>query len=195
MPPEISTGISWIDAQIEAVSQDSTRKDRIGNACFYSFILATAVGIFWSCWNERVVQHPPGVLVEEEPLQEDVEAKTWTYGKYTLKALARYHIKARVLSKAHYHLGAFAELAPYDLALGWREMSDSAVLDQLNFYQARRKFYLSFRHRPPAHFVELVATFSNNHIILADDMVLTAIRFAHVGDIICILPFRVADVQ
>ena len=48
-----------------------------------------------------------------------------------LTQLADYKIRARVLSTHKYWLGQSANLMPIDLAVGWNEMSDSAVIEKL----------------------------------------------------------------
>ncbi|MDE3245593.1 MAG: hypothetical protein KGN80_05860 [Acidobacteriota bacterium] len=100
----------------------------------------------WGCnsWNSRAVRHPAGVLAAEEPFQENLpDGPSWTAKDHRIKALANFHIKARVLSAERYRFDRPAELSPVDFALGWGPMSDSAVLDKLSVSQSDRWFHWS----------------------------------------------------
>ena len=48
-----------------------------------------------------------------------------------LTAIAEYDLRGRVLGTKRYHSGPQAELVPVDVAVGWKQMSDQSVLDQL----------------------------------------------------------------
>lgn len=101
----------------------------------------------WNWWTrERVVTHAPGVLVAEEPRQDDLaQPRAFDHDGYTLYARARYDITARVIRKEIYRLDGGAGLAPVDLGVGWGPMSDTAVLDRIRFTQMGRFFYWDAR--------------------------------------------------
>ena len=78
---------------------------------------------------------PPGVLVAEEPRQENLDPpRLFEHKGYSrLPTRARYDITARVLRKEVYRLDGGCGLAPVDLGVGWGPMSDTAILDRIEF--------------------------------------------------------------
>jgi hypothetical protein len=97
----------------------------------------------WNWWtSERPVSRPAGILVSAEPLQRDLDPppKFDALG-HTFVARARYDITARVLRKEIYRLDGGASLAPVDLGVGWGPLSDTRVIDQLEFSQMGRFLY------------------------------------------------------
>jgi hypothetical protein len=97
----------------------------------------------WHWWtSERPVQRPPGIIAPDEPLQVDLDPPPRFDARgYTFTARAKYDITARVLRKEVYHFDGGAGLAPVDLGVGWGPLSDSTLIDQLEFSQMGRFFY------------------------------------------------------
>jgi len=85
---------------------------------------------------------PPGILVEGVPEQINFEAKkVLDHKDYTVVAKASFKGSARVLSTKRYYFDRGAKLVPVDLALGWMEMSDQSVIDELKISQRTRFYY------------------------------------------------------
>lgn len=98
-------------------------------------------GLNWWLY-ERSVSRPPGVLVAAEPLQQELDpAPEFADRGYRFIQRARYDITARVLRREIYRVDGGASLAPVDLAVGWGPLSDSRIIDQLEFSQMGRFFY------------------------------------------------------
>ena len=97
----------------------------------------------WHWWtSERAVSRPPGIIAPDEPRQVDIQPpQTFSAKGYTFSKRARFDITARLLHKERYRVDAEAGLAPVDLGVGWGPLSDSAILDQLEFSQMGRWFY------------------------------------------------------
>lgn len=106
----------------------------------------------WHWWaSEREVVHPPGVLAPDEPVQIDIDGdRRIARDRHVLHVRARFDIEARVLRKAIYRLDGGADIAPVDLGVGWGPMSDSAVVEALEFSQMGR--FLYWKPRDPARF-------------------------------------------
>lgn len=66
----------------------------------------------------RAIDHPPGVLAPDEPIQQLVERAPFTHGDYQLTPLADFELEARVLSVEKYSMDGGARLSPIDFALG-----------------------------------------------------------------------------
>lgn len=106
-------------------------------------VLSLAGGWNWF-WHERRVTHPPGVAVEAGPTITPGETRApWSDDQgFRYVSLGRFDGRAMVLARRNYDVGEFAALAPTDLALGWKALSDPRVIDQLKFPQ-----YKSFSSR------------------------------------------------
>ena len=103
----------------------------------------------------------------EEPLQENLEAgSSWSAKDHRFKALANFHIRARVLSTERYRFDRAAEISPVDFAMGWGPMSDSAVLSKLNVSQSDRWFHWNARTLPLS-MDAIVSHAANMHMIPA----------------------------
>src|SRR5262245_1100902 len=111
------------------------------------FVLALLVlCAAYQCWTGRAIPRGPGVIAPDDPGQESLaDGPHWQLGDYDVHALARFALRARVLSAERYRLDREADLAPVDLALGWGPMSANAVLDTLEIEQGGRFYSWSSR--------------------------------------------------
>ena len=101
-----------------------------------------AVVLLYFFYPETVITYPPGETAPSQPIQTNlVNKKQWTVGEFTIEALAKYDIKARVLSRNNFSLGKESKLSPFDLALGWGPMSDQNVIDKLKITQRDRWYF------------------------------------------------------
>ena len=139
----------------------------------WPWLLGAVLMAGWGCtsWNSRTVSHPAGVLAAEEPLQENLATgSTWTAKDHHFKALANFHIRARVLSTERYRFDRAAEVSPVDFAMGWGPMSDSAVLGKLSISQSDRWFHWNASTLPLPMEV-IVSHAANMHLIPATQTV------------------------
>ena len=146
-------------------------------------LLAAWGGLSW--WQSRPRQQAPGVLVTEAPQQRPLAGALTLPddAAYRLTPRARLDLSARVLSRADYRFDAGADLVPTDLALGWQQMSDSAVLDRIKISQANRFYFWSVRRFPiPRRAIETES--ANMHLIPADAEVRRELERVRVGDVI-----------
>jgi hypothetical protein len=139
-------------------------------------------------WREPTVRLRAGMLVGEVPTQTDAAAidpppRAWVRGELSFTPLARYELKARVLSKERYRFDDGAKIAPWDLVLGWNVMSDQAWIDAIDVSQYGRWYHFTCREDwvDP----EVVAQRSaNTHCIPADDAVRGALGRVKRGDVV-----------
>jgi hypothetical protein len=110
----------------------------------WSWLLLVAAfvgGLNWWIY-EREVSRPPGVLASAAPRQQDLDPPPGFDARgYRFVQRARYDITARVLRKEIYRVDGGAALAPVDVAVGWGPLSDTRLIDQLEFSQMGRFFY------------------------------------------------------
>ena len=139
-------------------------------------------GIWW--WQGRPLSHPAGLLAPAEPLQTAPESEaTWTYRNHKIAPLARFEIRARVLSTERYRFDRAADLSPVDFALGWGPMSDSRVLEAVTIQQRDRWYFWSASQLPiPAG--EITTHSANMHLIPANALVEKLLLAAKPGQIV-----------
>lgn len=150
-------------------------------AVFLLFAVVVALGVAFM--RSGAIDHPPGVLVADEPVQVLLaDAEPFRHADHMLSPLAEFSLSARVLSRRTYRFDREADLAPLDLALGWGPMSDSAVLARIDIAQ-RDRFFFWRTDAFPIPRGEIERNAANMHIIPADDAVadeLAALRAGHI---------------
>jgi hypothetical protein len=136
-------------------------------------------------WLHRPITQVPGVLVDSEPAQTDPASRTpIRHGDYELTPLADYAIEARVLSRQDYSFDGGSALAPTDLAVGWKRMSDNDVIAQLELSQSARYFSYRWKDAAPIPADEIVRSAANMHMIPADAAAARALAQVRIGEIV-----------
>jgi hypothetical protein len=137
-------------------------------------------------WKARPVTVADGVLIPENPLQEeltDSDKKPIRIDVGVAEPLARYKIRARVLSTNRYYFDPGSSISPIDLALGWGPMSDSKVLNELSIGQSLRYYHVSWKN-PPISEQEIMRHSANVHIIPANKIIRDVVVGLREGNLI-----------
>jgi len=159
-------------------------------AILIAFAAILLVAVFWDGPEPRL---PPGVLVPYEPEQDPVEPpRQWQFKDSQVTALATFRVRARVLLTAHYWWGDAAAVSPVDLTLGWRLMSNQAVLDGLHLYSLRRAYAWAPRNgRLPASEQDITAHSANMHMVPSTGELAERLRAIARGDLVDIRGYLV----
>lgn len=154
-------------------------------------VVALVAACLWGGWNwwrnERHEHVPPGIVAPAEPRQVALDPPPRFEAKgYTFVARARYELTVRVLRKENYHLDGGASLAPVDLGVGWGPMSDSTLVDQLEFSQMGRFLYWKPRdwRTFPLNARDVVAHAAQIHAVPADDAIEARLRRLRPGQVV-----------
>lgn len=152
----------------------------------FAFLALVVGALFLYYESNAPLTYPPGVLIPAEPRQFDASPNEVPsdFGKFHLKALARFSIDARVLHRKRYRYDREAELVPLDLAVGWGPMSDQAVLDRLEITQASRFFYYEYKGVPPIPRDEINSHATNLHLIPSSKEISARCNALRSGDLI-----------
>jgi hypothetical protein len=158
------------------------------------------ITVFWGAvllgawiYANQDIRQPSGIVAPDDPQQEYIIERVWNRGDARFTALARFDLRARVLSSNHYSFDRQADLSPVDLALGWGRMSDSDVLDHLVIRQSGRCYFW----RPkwgdsfPLPVKELISHSANMHMIPATDDVKKTLLDVRPGKVVAIAGFLV----
>jgi hypothetical protein len=126
-----------------------------------------------------------------DPIQETIPTQQampfprydWGY-VWTLTPRARFQITARVLGKTRYYFDIRSRLAPYDIALGWGDLSDPTADGWIEWSQHSRWYYYRWGEGAP-YDGEYIKTHSANvHIISATKNINAALGLVKRNDII-----------
>ncbi len=150
------------------------------------FILSiVALGfLVYRDWDSAPVDHQPGVIVTELPVQMNLKPSNFMLDDYLLTRKAAFEIRARVLSTEEYFMGREADLSPIDLALGWGPMSNQAVLDQLKISQSGRWFRWRYEGSPPVPEPLIISSSGNMHMIPSSKSIERRLKQLRRGSII-----------
>jgi hypothetical protein len=148
------------------------------------FLLLVALTVWKLVSDPGEVSFGPGVMVKESPTQTNIDNPTsFQFGKHKVTPLAKFHIRAKVLSREDYSFDKESDVSPVDLALGWGRMSDEAVIEKIEISQSGR-WYRWHTKTLPIPQREIETHSANMHMIPADDLVESDIKQTRKGDII-----------
>ena len=149
-------------------------------------LVLVALTGWWIYSISRPVRYPPGVLVKGEPTQSAIsneQAEPWAHGAYRMRALARFDITARLLSRKFYNSDEISDLTPIDFAVGWGPMSDQAVLDRVSVWQTGRFFFWKYQNPPPIPKEDVISHATNMHLIPSNPEVAAQLKTVRTGDL------------
>jgi hypothetical protein len=165
----------------------------MGRTLALVFVLAT---VWWLVRPSGDSPDPvPGVRILFDPLQEETDEPAWKHKGVLIQPLARYLIRARVLSTKRYRFDATADVSPVDLALGWGLMSDTAVLRHVKVSQSGRWYQFYAEADAPASIRHISLHSANVHCLPADDGVLRDLLRLRVNDFVELDGFLVEVLQ
>ena len=149
--------------------------------------IMVALGLFgaWQFVSSRPIHRPPGEVAAADPLQSELDGpRTLTKGDFQVIGQARFSAEVRVLSRERYRLGALADVAPLDIAVGWGPMSDSAVLADIDISQSGRFYFWHYDTEPPIPRTAIESHSANWHLVPANSAVWNKLSGLRVGDVI-----------
>ena len=121
------------------------------------------------------------LVFAEIPQQVSAEKPAFAFKGFQIRPLAKFTIRARVLSREDYYFGNDATLSPMDLALGWKRMADPAVYGALHITQGGRWYQYSWKEQPPIALQDIIESSANMHLIPADAAVEKTLKKASEG--------------
>jgi hypothetical protein len=146
---------------------------------------SVALFAVWQIVSSRPIHRGPGEVASADPLQSDLEApQTLTRGEFQVIPQARFSAEVRVLSRERYRLGALADVAPLDIAVGWGPMSDSDVLANIDITQSGRFYFWHYDDEPPIPRADIESHSANWHLVPANSAVWSRLSGLRVGDVV-----------
>lgn len=138
-----------------------------------------------------------GALVYQEPFQKDVEKVLYTFevDDAVLVPVALFDVSGVILGKKRYLPWRDYSFAPWDIGIGWRQMSDPSILDHVDFWQASRFMYFRYGKNAPVTKSDIIPNSTNIHVIPANDQVRKKISQIKEGNIVRLTGFLVNVIE
>jgi len=138
------------------------------------------------------ISRPPGEIAPAIPRQELIDsADQISHGDFLLQPKARYDIEARVLSIERYRTDDGSDLAPIDFAVGWAQMSDTAILEHFRVTQGGR-FYTIYPDEEALDIPIALRASANMHLIPANGQVRDMLFSTRPGNIVTLRGYLVS---
>lgn len=154
---------------------------------FHKIILVIVIIISYILYN---IFFSENFVSEGVPLQTSTEVEKFMFKGYDLEPLYNYQLEAKILSKKKYSSGQNSKLSLYDLALGWKDMSNDEVLSEISISQSNRWYYWRTNNFPiPRKNIETQS--SNHHIIHANDEIKEIVSDMDEGDTVILKGYLV----
>ncbi|WP_440998920.1 hypothetical protein [Fodinibius sp. SL11] len=149
----------------------------------FLFVVLLIGGVYYY-WTTRPVEHGPGEVAPETPVQEATyNADKFHYKTFEITPKANIDLEARVLSIKNYYFDDYSELVPTDIVVGWGPMSDERNLSSLMVRQSDRSFYYEMA-KPPIEKNAMWRNASNMHLIGSTKKIRDKINSLRQGHII-----------
>lgn len=134
---------------------------------------------------------PSGIRVHQSPYQKALAEYTWhKRNKYEIGYSDEFKITGLVLSKRHYLADERADIAPYDMVVGWGPMSDPSIIKDINVRQNNRFYYWNVSEFPlPRNELELNST--NLHLVPNTEEIANALANVKKGDVVELVGYLV----
>lgn len=128
------------------------------------FFVLLCGGVYYY-WVTKPIEHGPGVVAPETPVQEAVfNTDKLDYKKFDIKPKANIKLEARILSIKNYYFDKYSDLSPTDVVFGWGPMSDERNLNSIMVRQSDRSFYWEMAN-PPIEQEKMWQHATNMHLI------------------------------
>lgn len=144
--------------------------------------------------NDILLNLPPSNASElknwQEPIQKILpKAYGQKFGNGYLTYMAEYEITATILGKKRYNDGKYATVAPLDLALGWKYMSEPIIFNKFAIRNENRQYYFVGIH--PMSRNNIIYNSANVHIIPANTKVWKQLKSLELHDMVTLKGYLV----
>lgn len=145
-------------------------------------------------WDSRPITYGPGEVVSNSPtISYLLWEQPFNHKNLLITPIRRIEGEMRVLSKNWYLLDDKADIVPYDLVLGWGEMSDEKVISNIKISQRNRNYRMDMTKHPiPAQRIGEQSTMI--HALPSSKMIQDELNKIRKGNIITIKGY-IVDVK
>ncbi|HOY71310.1 MAG TPA: hypothetical protein PL131_11790 [Methylotenera sp.] len=134
--------------------------------------------------NQFFAWLPKKIYVDEEPEQHSITDFSWVQkNNYQLGFTDKILIRGMVLSTREYHDDNKSDIAPMDIVIGWKKMSDPDVVSKVYIMQNRRFYFWKVNEFPISR-GEIEGYSTNLHIVPDNEQIASRLKNMRVGDIV-----------
>lgn len=147
--------------------------------------MVLSVSGVWYYQRNFAYHHLAGRQVApDQPVQTKVEGvKKWSRDGYLIEPLARFEMTGRVVLTDRFWSGREADLSSVDLTLAWGPLSDTALLEKIDFFKIGR--YARYEWDDPNITQDVIAHNSANmHMIPSDSLVAGKLKSVKREDVV-----------
>jgi hypothetical protein len=145
--------------------------------------LVLVILLSYFLWDQRPIKHGIGITAPEAPTLVKINRhQGFGVDHYNLVPTWKIETTARVLANKKYWFDDKTNLAPFDFVLGWNQLSDERILNQVKTPIKNRDFSIDVI-RPPLTLHEIRQQILFMHAIPANEQVseqLNSIRVGHI---------------
>lgn len=139
----------------EAEVSATTRSRADGTVKRVAIVVLSLVFAGLAACSDETLRYGPGVTAPKPPQQLPLPAVARDVDGFRLTEQASYSLTGKLLSKRRYRWDELADIAPWDFAVAWGELSDEAVLAGTRVVQGARLMYWHLYGKPlPLDLVE-----------------------------------------
>jgi hypothetical protein len=138
----------------------------------------------------------PGTLAPDDPkivlLDTNNIPFTIHTGNYTVTPVAQFQMRARVLHTHTYWFDHESDLSPVDFAMGWGQMSNQDLIDQIDINQGSRWYTFHYDHPLPVNNEYIYYHSGNMHMIPATPEIKKVLEAVSADEIIDVQGYLVS---
>lgn len=104
-------------------------------------LICLLIGLSVMAWSEIPIKRGPGITAHHGPdIQRVVNEKDITFDGNTYSPFKKIKATVRVIDKNRYFFDGMSKFSPYDILVGWGEVSDQKNLDYIHYKLKNRDF-------------------------------------------------------
>ncbi|VAW48977.1 hypothetical protein MNBD_GAMMA04-1708 [hydrothermal vent metagenome] len=147
------------------------------------FLLVLAAAWYHFYYIETLPNSNSDTTVDAGPFQDKVKTNKFEFKDVILTEKATYSVTARVLSAERYYLDRNSNISNLDVLIGWYNLSNESILNQIEFSQSSRQYQW---HAPTQVLSEqeIQTSSSNLHLIPENDDIAQQLKRLKIGQII-----------
>ena len=126
----------------------------------------------------------PGIVAASPPYQYNTDSKQIRLDDFILSPRAEFEVEARVLAASRHYLDRKGWLAPLVLVVGWGNMSDEAIYQNVDIDQFNHLY--EWKNNAPTLITdeEILTSTANIHLIPANNAIKEKMYDIKIGDVV-----------
>nr|WP_086939532.1 hypothetical protein [Thaumasiovibrio occultus] len=144
------------------------------------------IAALWQVWTTPgTVTLGPGIMVRSDPVQQMYPTPiVHQFDGYTFTEMATFSLQGKVLLRADYSFDALSRYSPLNLTLGWKWMSDEAIIKHVRMKTVNRSVGWQAELSSPISPDEISANMATVYIVPENSAIKRQLSKVRTGEII-----------